>query len=49
MTDCVTDAALPETVACYENLEVLEDLMKEFYDLKWVKRRGKANGLIYGK
>lgn len=49
MLDCVTDAALCETVACYENLEVLEDLMKEFYDLKWVKKRGKANGLIYGK
>lgn len=23
--------------------------MKEFYDLKWLQRRGKGNGLIWGK
>ena len=49
MTDCITDAGICETLACYDNFEVLEELMKEFYDLKWLQRRGKANGLIWGK
>lgn len=36
LSDCVVEAGLMETIACYENVEVLEDLMPEFYDVKWL-------------
>ena len=49
MTDSIVNAGICEALACYDNFEVLEELMKEFYDLKWLQRRGKGNGLVWGK
>lgn len=49
MCDSVTNAGLTETLACYDNLTLLELLMKEFYDLKFVKRPSPGKGLCYGK
>ena len=45
LTDCIVEADFIETLACFENLEILEDLMKEFYDMKWEKRVGYVSGL----
>lgn len=49
LSDCIIDADYIETFACFENLEILEDLMKEFYDLKWEKRAGYVSGLCSTK
>jgi len=45
LSDCIIDADYIETLACFENIEILEDLMKEFYDLKWENRIGNVSGM----
>ena len=49
MTDCVTDANIMQVVACYDNMQVLNALMPEFYDLQWLMKTTDTKGLMYGK
>ena len=49
LSDSIVEADFIETLACFENLEILEDLMKEFYDMKWERRVGYVSGLFSSK
>jgi len=40
---------MQETVACYDNIEILDSLMPEFYDLEWKTKVTDIKGLCYGK
>jgi hypothetical protein len=33
LTDCIIEASMTHALCCYDNLEVLDKLMPEFYDL----------------
>jgi len=48
LTDCVIEAGFTETVACFDNVKILEELMPEFYGLEWVKRLTDLKGLLKG-
>lgn len=49
LTDCIVEASLMHTLCCYDNLEVLDKLMPEFYDLEWKKKVTDVKGMMYGK
>jgi hypothetical protein len=49
ITDCVTNANVTKVLACYDNLELLDKLMPEFYDLEWKKKVTDVKGMMYGK
>ena len=49
ITDCVVDVALGKVLACYENIEICEELMKDFHDLEWKKKITDTKGCLYGK
>ena len=49
LTDCIVEASLTHTLCCYDNLEVLDKLMPEFYDLEWMKKVTDTKGMMYGK
>lgn len=49
MTDCVVNANIGKVLACYDNLELLDKLMPEFYDLEWKKKVTDVKGMMYGK
>jgi hypothetical protein len=38
-----------QVVACYDNMDVLNALMPEFYDLDWLMKTTDTKGLMYGK
>ncbi len=46
LSDCIVNADYIETLACFENIEIMEEMMKEFYDLKWENRTGFVGGMI---
>jgi hypothetical protein len=49
LTDSIIEAGFTQTLCCYDNIEVLDKLMPEFYDLKWLKKVTDAKGMMYGK
>jgi len=49
LTDCVVNANIGKVLACYDNLELLDKLMPEFYDLEWKKKVTDCKGMMYGK
>lgn len=49
ITDMVLDMPYAKVVSCYDNLEVLDELMPEFYDLKWYNKVTDFKGMLYGK
>ena len=47
ITDTIIDADVTRVMGCYDNFEILgRNLMKEFYDLKWVKKVTDVKGVM---
>jgi hypothetical protein len=49
ITDNIIETNLAFPVACFDNFEIMDKLMPEFYDLKWLKKITDVKGMMYGK
>jgi hypothetical protein len=49
ITDCVVEAPMDHVVACYDNIEVCEEMMPDFHDLKWCTKITDVKGVLKGK
>lgn len=47
LTDTIINSPAKNTVACFENLEILQDMFPTFKEVKWLKRQGDQSGLAY--
>ena len=49
ITDCVIEAEIGSVIACYDNLEICEQLLPDFYGLKVLKRVTDVKAVTYAK
>lgn len=49
VTDTIVDTSVMKTVAVWDNLEVFDQLMPEFYDVKYVKKYSSWKAMMTGK
>jgi hypothetical protein len=49
LSDTILDANICHIVACFEQTDIMVDMYKAFTELKWLVRRGEANGLLYAR
>ena len=49
LTDCVIEANLGQTLATYDNFEILSKMMPAFYDIEWLSKVTNNKGIMYGK
>ena len=49
MTDCVVEAGMGRVLACYDNLEILHEIMPEFRNMKFLHRVTDVKKLFYAQ
>ena len=48
MTDTIIDADMTQLMCCFDQEEILQDIMQDFNSLKWLQRSSEGNGLLFG-
>jgi hypothetical protein len=43
------DSNFLQALACYENVEILGQLLPEFYGIKWLKKATDSKGMMFGR